>query len=421
MKIGFAGPASLHMLANHVRNGQALPAGYEFPPMSTWTLQLLARGHRVVLFTHAPGITEPRSYFGDRLTIHIGRQRARGRARDFFAVERRDLVEFMRADPCDIIHANWTYEFALAALDSGQPVLVTAHDAPLRVLWYLPSPYRFMRLCMAWRVARRAPYLTAVSQDTAEHLRRYLQYKRPIAVVPNALSPEDFELGRARQEHPHCGPFTVAAVLTGWKGRKNGPAALKALRILRRSVPDARLLLFGHEYAQNGPAEMWARQNHVNAGVEFAGPVPNRSLLRRLSQEADVLLHPALEESFGMAVAEAMALGLPVVGGKHSGAVPALLEDGRVGELVDVRSPRRIADALARLATDSARRQRLGAAAFDSALQRFNSDVVFKQYEEIYMKILSGTNGHQQSAREQPIFSGIQDPTQKARDHTFLF
>ena len=169
MKIGFAGPASLHMLANHVRNGQALPAGYEFPPMSMWTLQLLARGHRVVLFTHAPGITEPRSYFGDRLTIHIGRQRARGRARDFFAVERRDLVEFMRADPCDIIHANWTYEFALAALDSGQPVLVTAHDAPLRVLWYLPSPYRFMRLCMAWRVARRAPYLTAVSQDTAGH------------------------------------------------------------------------------------------------------------------------------------------------------------------------------------------------------------------------------------------------------------
>jgi len=398
MKIGFAGPASLHLLADHVHNGQTMPSGYEFPPMSLWTLQLLARGHRVVLFTHAPGITEPQSYFGDRLTIHIGRQRAHGRARDFFALERRDLVEMMKADPCDIIHANWTYEFALAALDSGQPVLVTAHDAPLRALQYLPSAYRFMRLCMAWRVACRAPYLTAVSQDTAVHIRRYLRYKRHIAIVPNALSPEDFELGRARQEHPHQGPFTVASVLTGWKGLKNGPAALKAFEILRRSVPDARLLLFGHDYAPGGPAETWARQNDLIAGVEFAGPAPNRDLLRRLAQEADVLLHPALEESFGMAIAEAMALGLPVVGGKHSGAVPALLEYGRAGELVDVRSPSEIANALALLAADSDRRQKLGARAFESALQRFSGDVVFKQYEEIYQKILTGTNGYKRSA-----------------------
>ena len=421
MKIGFAGPASLHLLADHVHNGQAMPSGYEFPPMSLWTLQLLARGHRVVLFTHAQGITRPQSYFGDRLTIHIGRQRARGKARDFFALERRDMVEMMKADPCDIIHANWTYEFALAALDSGQPVLVTAHDAPLRALRYFRTPYRFMRLCMAWRVARRAPYLTAVSQDTAGHIRRYLRYKRPIAIVPNALASEDFELGRARKEHPHHGAFTVASVLTGWKGLKNGPAALKAFGILRRSLPDAHLLLFGHDYAPGGPAETWARQNNLTAGVEFAGPVPNRSLLRRLAREADVLLHPALEESFGMAVAEAMALGLPVVGGKHSGAVPALLDYGRAGELVDVRSPSEISDSLALLAADSTRRQRLGVRAFESALERFNSDVVFEQYEEIYMKILNESNGYKKSAREQLIFSEIQDPTPNARNHTFPF
>ena len=186
-------------------------------------------------------------------------------------------------------------------------------------------------------------------------------------------------------------------------------------------MPDARLLLFGHDYAPGGPAETWARQNHVNAGVEFAGPVPNRSLLRRLAQEADVLLHPALEESFGMAVAEAMALGLPVVGGKYSGAVPTLLENGRVGELVDVRSPEKIADALRDLANDSVRREQLGAHAFESALQRFSGDVSIGQYEEIYRRILNGSNGYKKSAREQPIFSGIQDPTQKARDHTFLF
>ena len=259
-------------------------------------------------------------------------------------------------------------------------------------------PYRFMRLCMAWRVARRAPYLTAVSQDTAGHIRRYLLYRRPIAVVPNALASEDFTLGRARQEHPHRGAFTVAAILTGWKGRKNGPAALKAFGILRRSVPDARLLLFGYDYALGGPAEAWAQQNGLTAGVEFAGLAPNESLLQRLAQEADVLLHPALEESFCMAVAEAMALGLPVVGGKHSGAVPALLEYGRAGELVDVRSPREIADSLALLAADPARRERLGARAFESALSDSMAMWSLSSMKRSTTKILIGSNGHNNSA-----------------------
>jgi hypothetical protein len=50
------------------------------------------------------------------------------RAWDLFAQERAGLERAMREDPCDVVHAHWTYEFALAALASGQPTLVTARD-----------------------------------------------------------------------------------------------------------------------------------------------------------------------------------------------------------------------------------------------------------------------------------------------------
>lgn len=387
MKIGFAGPASLYMLTDLVAKGPSMPAGYEYPAMSTWTLQLLARGHHVVLFTHARDIAEPQSYYGDRLTIHIGRQRARGRARDFFAQERRDLVALMKADPCDIIHANWTYEFALAALDSQQPVLVTAHDAPLRILRYLPDPYRFMRFCMAWSVARRVRNLAAVSPHVAEHFRRYFRYRHPIHIVPNALPSEAFELGKRRLELQRRGPFTIACALTGWQGLKNGPVALKAFAMLRKSVPAARLLLFGQDYAMGGPAETWAQRRGLAAGVEFAGANSHRDVLKRLADEVDVLLHPSLEESFGMTVAEGMALGLPVIGGKASGAVPWLLENGQTGELVDVTSSASVACTLLRLAKDKARRDELGRAAAQSARRRFRSDSTLSKYEFIYDQI----------------------------------
>jgi glycosyltransferase involved in cell wall biosynthesis len=247
-------------------------------------------------------------------------------------------------------------------------------------------------------VARRARHLTAVSSHVAEHFRRYLRYRYPIYVVPNAIAPETFVLGKQRLSHPHSGPFTVASVLTGWKGLKNGPVALEAFGILQKAIPDARLLLIGHDYAPGGPAEMWARRRSLTAGVEFIGPLPNGSVLRRLADETDVLLHPSLEEAFGMTVAEAMALGLPVVGGKASGAVPSLLEDGRAGDLVEIKSPASVAQALERLARNSALRQQRGLTAFQSAYQRFRDDVVLDQYERIYEGILDGSLSKQETS-----------------------
>ena len=55
-------------------------------------------------------------------------------------------------DP-DIVHAHWTYEFALGAIESRVPTVVTAHDAPLSILRLNPTPYRLARTVMAWQVA----------------------------------------------------------------------------------------------------------------------------------------------------------------------------------------------------------------------------------------------------------------------------
>ena len=138
MKIGVAGPIAVELLSHHLSVQEAMPRTYRYAPMAFWVEELLARGHSVVVFGLAQDLEAPRTLEGTRLRVHLGRYRSHGRARDFFASERSDLLNAMANDPCDVIHAHWTYEFALAALASNQPTLVTAHDAPFSVLRLAP-------------------------------------------------------------------------------------------------------------------------------------------------------------------------------------------------------------------------------------------------------------------------------------------
>jgi glycosyltransferase involved in cell wall biosynthesis len=65
-----------------------------------------------------------------------------------------------------------------------------------------------------------------------------------------------------------------------------------------------------------------------------------------------------------------------------------LLEEGRIGLLVDVSSPREVADAMLRLASQEGLRQELARSSFYSANKRFQGDVVFDQYEAIYKRVI---------------------------------
>lgn len=393
MKIGVAGPVTLPMLAHHVCEGEELPPGYKFAPMATWVEALLARGHQVSLFTSAPELDEPRTFKGDRLTIHVGRYRPRHRARDFFATERQDLLAAMRADPCDIIHAHWTYEFAWAALDSGRPVLVTAHDAPLQIFRFKPDPYRFIRLLMAWHVIRRTQFMTAVSDHIATHFRRVFRYRGNMRTIHNALTDNLFASSMQCGAQTKTRFLTFATVLVGWGKLKNNVNVLAAFQRVRGTLPEARLVMFGEDHGVEEKAQLWARANGMDGGVEFAGMVPHGQLVERLVSEADVLVHPSLEEACPMAVSEAMALGIPVIGGRLSGGVPEILDYGLSGILVDVSSPKNMAHAMLSLA-DAEVRSNFSEKGRRSARDKFNPAAVFSAYEDAYQEVLDNCVAH---------------------------
>jgi glycosyltransferase involved in cell wall biosynthesis len=94
--------------------------------------------------------------------------------------------------------------------------------------------------------------------------------------------------------------------------------------------------------------------------VELLGGVA-REHVPALLRSADVVACCPWYEPFGIVAVEAMACGVPVVASRVGGLAETVI-DGVTGLHVPPRSPRDIADALARLVRDKRLRARLGGA-----------------------------------------------------------
>jgi glycosyltransferase involved in cell wall biosynthesis len=122
--------------------------------------------------------------------------------------------------------------------------------------------------------------------------------------------------------------------------RRNVALALAAFRIIRARVPTARLRVIGP-----------ARHSRAEDGVEFLGEVP--SVAEHL-REASLLLLPSRQEGFGLAAAEALACGVPVVS-TPSGGPEELLRASGGGIVLEGFTPHELAARTVELLEDVAR------------------------------------------------------------------
>src|SRR6266550_3735411 len=101
--------------------------------------------------------------------------------------------------------------------------------------------------------------------------------------------------------------------------------------------------------------------------VHWLGLVPDPvSLL----QASDLFLLATVGEAFGLALAEAMACGVPIVGSR-AGAIPEVITDGETGLLVKPMDPVALADGIEKLGRDHALRKRMVQQAVERVAQHF--------------------------------------------------
>jgi len=112
--------------------------------------------------------------------------------------------------------------------------------------------------------------------------------------------------------------------------------------------------------------------------VRLLGQVTPRELAAAYNA-ATCVVHGCDVETFGIAVAEAMACARPVVA-VAGGGIPEVL--GGTGVLAPADDPAAFARALAELLSDPQRRDALGAAARGRALARFSLERMGREYGE---------------------------------------
>jgi glycosyltransferase involved in cell wall biosynthesis len=163
---------------------------------------------------------------------------------------------------------------------------------------------------------------------------------------------------------------------------------VQAFAILRRRrLPYGLRLLIVGEGPEHQPLERMAAALGVGSVTEFTGWVPHDRVpeyLRRLSIYVAPSVH---EESFGVAVLEASACGVPVVVSRVGG-MPEVVQDGQTGYLVPPGDPIALADALERLVTNPELRRTMGAAGRGFVLQRYAWDATARAVEDLYDTIL---------------------------------
>jgi glycosyltransferase involved in cell wall biosynthesis len=112
------------------------------------------------------------------------------------------------------------------------------------------------------------------------------------------------------------------------------------------------------------------------------GAVPHAEV-ERLLERATVVVAPCEREGFGVAAAEAMAFGRPVVAAA-GGALLELVTDEETGLLVSPRDAPALRSAVERLLADAELRARLGTAARGKARERYGWDAVIERTLEVY-------------------------------------
>lgn len=166
--------------------------------------------------------------------------------------------------------------------------------------------------------------------------------------------PQDPDEGLRRRLAPHGERVILyAGRLIPWKGVQYAVAALQ-------QVPGAVMVVAGDGHYRPALEEQ-ARAAGLEERVRFLGAVPHEELPRLLAV-SDVLVAASFaSETFGIALVEAQACGVPVVASRFGG-FPEVVRDGETGLLVPPQDPEALAAALRELLADDDRRKQMGQA-----------------------------------------------------------
>lgn len=172
--------------------------------------------------------------------------------------------------------------------------------------------------------------------------------------------------------------------LSGINEHKNIPLFPELSRILKNKGFKHHITICG-----DGPMrgfletkiKEYGLENNITLTGNIAEPLP-------YLYNSNIYIHPANNEGFGLSVAEAMAIGMPIIVSDR-GALPELIDDEVNGLVRGWQDYDAWADAVIRLHNDKTLREKLGGAAIEKYQQNFTPEIYAKNMDAAYDELLN--------------------------------
>ena len=272
---------------------------------------------------------------------------------------------------------------SLACLLTGRPLAVWCHSQPT------PLAPSFERVNRLLRTVTHS--FVAVSAGQAQALAQILHIpKSRITLIENALpnfskiplkKPTAQQRTRFRRQFNLPAKAFLIATVGNLRPVKGHDVLVDAAAEVLRQNDKVYFLLIGDGPQRQSICERIARRRIDDKHILLLGQHPEVADLLR---HCDLFVSPSHNESFGLAVLEAMAVGLPVIATDSAGP-RSLIEHGHNGLLTPVGHPHQLAQAITNLIDQPDLRSSLAAQARRSARQeRFHISTMVGAFERFF-------------------------------------
>jgi len=223
-------------------------------------------------------------------------------------------------------------------------------------------------------------------------------------IIPNGIDLEHFS-GSVLPIDEFCDGKKNILFVGRLEKRKGMDYLLKAYEKVKKECPESRLIIVGPGTRSRRKYEKQVSKKGLT-DVVFVGNV-SYDELPRYYKTADIFCAPATgQESFGIVLLEAMAVGTPVVATNIDGYA-GVMTNGQEGLLVPPKNEHELARALLKLMSDDSLRQQMGDSGLATA-QKYDWEKVARRVLDYYEKILKELPGKENSVEYETMTTQVQ-------------
>src|SRR5215213_1132864 len=283
----------------------------------------------------------------------------------------------------DVIQGRSRVAFALRA--PGRPLVTTVHHLttdPQLQPYSSPAQRLFYRLVESrydgWSI-RAADTVVCVSRYTQRQVEQTYG-KRDTVLVFDGIDTDVFVPPPQLARSDHGLPRSDARIRLLFIGNNTRRKGFDLLPKIMELLPEDYVLYYNVGFQKAGESPPHPRMIPIGA--------PDRTSLVAAYQSCDILLFPSRLEGFGIAPAEALACGRPVVT-TNASALPEVVDHGANGFLCARNDVVNYAARVRELGEDAALRRRFGEHGREKVVRSFGYDQLAGGLLAVYERLLA--------------------------------